>query len=113
MAAIGGKRATSAGSKPVGLPSWKKLELDWDHIAGGHMPGGSRVGPRKDVFENMTEGQVRSAIRNAYNSGKRMETQISVDGSTRVRVRGHGGGYEIEMWVNISDRVVETAYPIR
>ena len=50
-------------------------------------------------------------IRDANNSGKRMQTQVEPSGATRVRIRGQGGGREIEMWVNTPTNVVETAYP--
>lgn len=61
----------------------------------------------------MTGSQVQSAIRDAYNSGNRMETQADPFGATRVRIRGHhGGGRTIEMWVNTTTNVVVTAYPL-
>jgi RHS repeat-associated protein len=106
-----GTLAVVVHNKCVNLPSWRKLTIDMDHIASGHMPGGARVSPNKGVFEGMTERQVQRAVRDAYNSGKRVETQHGIDGAKRVRVRGAGGGREIEMWVNLTARRVETAYP--
>ncbi|MCP5348373.1 MAG: VCBS repeat-containing protein [Pseudomonadales bacterium] len=92
-------------SKPINLPSWKKIDVDINHISSGHMRGGSRVSPRKDLFpDHMTTDQVERAVREAYRYGKRLETH-----GDRVRVRGQG----IEMWVNIKDKVIETAYPVK
>ena len=76
------------------------------------MAGGARVSPNKGIFHGMTDRQVERAIRDAYNSGKRMTTQTDPSGVTRVKVRGQGGGYTIEMWVNTTNKVLETAYPI-
>jgi hypothetical protein len=99
-------------NKCVNLPSWKKLEVDMEHIKSGHVEGGARVSPNKGLFENMNDGQINNAIRDAYNNGSRVQTQIGGDGATRVLVRGEGGGRTIEMWVNTTTNVVETAYPI-
>ena len=83
-----------------------------EHISSGHMPGGSRVSPNKGVCENMTGSQVQRAIRDAYNSGKRMNTQVDPYGDTRVLIQGQGGGRTIEMWANTTTKVVERAYPL-
>jgi Pretoxin HINT domain/Bacterial EndoU nuclease len=91
--------------KPINLPSWKKIKIDIDHIASGHMKGGSRVSPSKDLFpENMTKSQVEKTVREAYRNGQRVETQ-----GDRVRVQGNN----IEMWVNTRTNTIETAYPIK
>ncbi|MEM9656231.1 MAG: RHS repeat-associated core domain-containing protein, partial [Actinomycetota bacterium] len=107
-----GEHEVLVHNKCPNLPSWKKLEVDMAHISSGHMPGGSRVSSQKGIFENMTQRQVRAAVRDAYNGGKRMQTQVGPDGHVRVRVRGEGGGRTIEMWVNTSTRRIETAYPL-
>ena len=57
-------------SKPCNLPSWSKLQVDMNHIAAGHMPGGPRASPNKGIFDNMSEDEVRNAIRDAYNNSK-------------------------------------------
>ena len=110
-AAVGGKGLLKVFSrapyrpKPINLPSWKKIDIDMDHIASGHIRGGSRVSSKKDLFpDHMTRAQVEKAVREAYRYGKRIETQ-----GDRVRVRGNG----IEMWVNIKDKAIETAYPVK
>jgi hypothetical protein len=104
--------AAERATKAVNLPAWRKLAVDWDHIFSGHLPGGSRVSIGKDLFHNMSETEVKAAVKNAYNTGKRMETQIDPSGTVRVRVRGYGGGYTIDMWVNLTDRVIDTAHPV-
>ena len=94
--------------KPVNLPSWKRIEIDMEHIASGHMTGGSRVSAKKDMFsESMSARQVERAVRQAYRYGERVAVQ-----GERVLVRGEYGGMRIEMWVNTQTRTIETAYPI-
>ena len=91
------------------LPAWKKIGIDIDHIASGHMVGGSRtVGGAKDLFpRSMSRSQVAAAVRNAYRYGTRVRTQ-----GERVLVRGKDGRLTIEMWVNTETREIETAYPV-
>lgn len=101
--------STPAGArpKPVNLPAWKDVGIDMDHIASGHMRGGLRVGPRKDLFpDHMTRAQVESAVRQAYRYGDRLATQ-----GARVLIEGPGPGFRIRMWVNLEAKVIETAFP--
>ena len=106
--------AASVGSrvagtvKRVNLPAWRSIAVDMEHVASGHMVGGSRVSALKSLFpENMTAAQVERAIRSAYRAGERIATQ-----GNRVLLRGQAGGMTIEMWVNTADRIIETAYPV-
>lgn len=93
--------------KRVNLPSWKKNDIDMDHIASGHMKGGSRVSSRKDLFpDTMSKSQIEKSVRQAYRNGKKIETQ-----GDRVRVIGRDKGLSIEMWVNTKNRQIESAYP--
>jgi len=86
--------------KPVNLPS--------DHIASGHMRGGSRVSPNKDLFpDTWSRSQVELAVKDAYKSAKRIRTQ-----GDRVLVRGTSNGKTIEMWINKATKTIETAYPV-
>lgn len=97
-----------ARPKPVNLPAWKDVAINMDHIASGHMPGGLRVGPRKDLFpDHMTRAQVESAVRQAYRYGDRLATQ-----GPRVLIEGPGPGFRIRMWVNLEAKVIETAFPV-
>jgi hypothetical protein len=94
--------------KPVNLPAWRRISIDMEHIASGHMVGGSRLSPLKSLFpESMSVDQVEKAVRQAYRYGERVATQ-----GNRVLVRGEHGGTRIEMWVNTDTRTIETAYPI-
>jgi EndoU nuclease-like protein len=98
-----------ARAKPVNLPATSKVTIDMDHVASGHMSGGARVSAGKTLFPGgMSKEQVENAIRQAYRSCKRIETQGS-----RVLVRGQGSGLKIEMWINTQTNVIETAYPIK
>jgi RHS repeat-associated protein len=102
-----GTGAAAARSKPVNLPSWKKVAVDMEHVASGHMAGGSRVSKLKDLFpSHMNEAQVEKAIREAYRNAERVQTQ-----GPRVLVRGTHEGLNVEMWVNTETKVIETAYP--
>ena len=96
--------------KAANLPSWRKIRLDMEEIASGHMPGGSRVSARKDLFPaNMNEAQVERAVREAYRYGERVRFQ-----GDRVLVRGQTrDGLEIKIWVNTRTREIETAWPVR
>jgi hypothetical protein len=95
--------------KPVNLPSWRRTRIDMDHIGSGHMIGGSRVSPKKDLFPaSWSIDQVENAIRQAYRGAKRIRTQ-----GDRVLVQGEACGRKIEMWVNTKEGVIETAYPIK
>jgi uncharacterized protein RhaS with RHS repeats len=99
-------------SKSVNLPSWKKVEIDMDHILSGHTSTGSRAvqsanaGGGKDLFGNMTPAQIEKAIRGAYRVCEKVMTQ-----GDRVLVRGQYGDMTIEMWVNKATNIIETAYP--
>ena len=53
--------------KAVNLPAWRKVTIDIEHIASGHMLGGSRVSPAKTLFPPwMDERNVEAAVRQAY-----------------------------------------------
>jgi hypothetical protein len=98
---------TAPKSKPINLPSPKKVTIDMNHIASGHMTGGSRVGPRKDLFpSSWTRDEVRRAVQGAYGNAKRIGTQ-----GERVRLQGSFNGTKIEMWFNKITNIIETAYP--
>jgi hypothetical protein len=101
-------------TKPVNLPSSKKLTVDMDHIESGHMEGGSRLaqsraaGGSKDVFpSNMNRSQVESAIRDAYQNSSKLQTQ-----GERILVQGQSGKLTIQMWVNTTTKVIESAWPV-
>lgn len=93
----------------MNLPSLKKLKMDMDHIASGHMPGGSRnPDGKKTVFWGLTLEQVRRAIQEAYNNSSRIMTQ-----GERILLEGYSETYGkiIEIWVNVVEKIIETAYP--
>ncbi len=94
-------------AKPCNLPSIKSISVAIDHIASGHMVGGSRVSPLKTLFPTgWSIRDVQRAVIAAYANAKRIKTQ-----GDRVQVQGKGGGLLIEMWVNIKTKIIETAYP--
>jgi len=70
------------------------------------------MGGKKDVFPaNMTDKQIFKAVKEAYENSKKVETQ-ELFGQKRVRLIGESNGMKIEMWVNLTDNILETAYPI-
>lgn len=94
----------SSLSKSINLPSWKKIVIDMEHIASGHMVGGERVSSLKTLFsENLNKSQVEKLVISAYKSSKLIKTQ-----GERVLLQGNG----IEMWLNKTTKTIETAYPI-
>ena len=98
-----------SAKKPVNLPSWKKLQVDMDHISSGHMPGGPRnPDGKKTVFWGLTAEEVYRAIQEAYNSSSKLMTQ-----GERILVEGYSEicGQIIEIWVNVVEKIIETAYP--
>lgn len=102
-------RGYTAGSR-VSMPAWKKIGIDMEEVASGHMKGGSRLqaGNKKDIFpEGMSSTQVERAIRNAYRDGEVLGSQ----GADRVFVRGPFGNGSIEMWVNKATKEIESAWP--
>jgi RHS repeat-associated protein len=93
-----------ARAKSANLPAWKTIIIDIEHIASGHMKGGSRVSSLKTIFpDNLSERQVENLVREAYRNSKKIKTQ-----GDRVLLRGNN----IEMWVNTQTKTIETAYPI-
>jgi hypothetical protein len=94
------------------MPSWRKVTIDMEEVASGHMQGGWRLsaGNRKDIFpSNMTQAQVEKAIRNAYRHGEALKSQ-GINGE-RVFVSGPFGSGRIEMWVNKETKIIESAWP--
>lgn len=95
---------------------------DWGHIIDHHAPWGSVAKQRKvagrlnDVFENMTEAQIKASVQSAWKDRSRIQTQINpATGETRILYRGRdlNSGYTIEMWYNQNTGIVETAYPLQ
>jgi hypothetical protein len=94
--------------KAINLPSWKKVTIDMEEVATGHILGGARVSRKKTLFPtNWTPDRVERAIRQAYRYGERFSSQ-----GVRVVVRGPSDGFTIEMYVNTETKIIETAYPI-
>jgi hypothetical protein len=57
------KEWLASKKKPVNLPSWKKLTVNKDHIASGHMPGGNRnPDDTKSVFYGVTAAQMMKIV---------------------------------------------------
>ncbi len=92
------------------LPGWKKVSIDIEHIASGHMNGGSRVSELKTLFpEWMSVSDVNKTVKNAY---KNVHSKLQTQGD-RMLLRGTASnGLEIEMWINKATKTIETAYPI-
>jgi RHS repeat-associated protein len=92
--------------KAVNLPAWRKVTIDIEHIASGHMLGGSRVSPAKTLFPPwMDERNVEAAVRQAYRFAGLVERQ-----GENIRLIGQAGALKIEMWLNTVSNTIR-AYP--
>ena len=81
-----------------------------EHIKSGYMPNGSRnPNGRKGVFYGLTANEILKAIQEAYHNSSRIYSQ-----GERILVEGYSHTYNlvIQMWVNIVDFIIETAYPV-
>jgi hypothetical protein len=96
------------------IKSFKKLKVDWDHIFSGHMAGGSRTSPIKSLFpKGWTKLDVEKAIKEGYKNAKRVYTQTDINGIVRVKLIGEFNGVKIEYWLNITENILESAYPVK
>jgi RHS repeat-associated protein len=110
-----GSKAAEAGgacgivgrTKPVNLPSWGKLTINWQHIRERHIAGGIYAKGQRTVFGDLTERQVEALIREAYKNAKKLQTQ-----GERILVEGCANGWRIQMWINTATNTIETAYPL-
>ncbi len=99
-------------AKSVNLPAWQRLTIDWAHIAERHLPGGIYSAGRT-VFNGLNQSQVGRLIREAYGNSKLLRTQVDFAANeTRVLLRGRAGPWTIEMWLNKTRGIIETAFPI-
>ena len=74
----------------------------------GHGSSGNRGGPNKDRFPKwVTSTIAEQIIRTAYRYGEKIRTQ-----GDRVLIRGPwDGSHFIEMWVNTTTKMIESAWP--
>ena len=106
-------------SSCVNMPSSKKVSIDMDEVLSGHTSTGTRylnsaaAGKGKDVFpDTMGPGEIENAIRQAYGDAtKAGPTQYRSNGDVVSYVKGTYDGMEIYMYVNVTTRVIETAWP--
>ena len=121
------KQVLSGGekAKAINLPAWEKLSFRIDpgeikpHFLTGHEIGGSRLeqsikaGGRKTIFpEWMSEKQITNAIKEAYNHSDKLGTQINPrTGEKVVELVGEGGGMKIKMYVNVTAKQLDSAFP--
>jgi len=112
------QQTLSGVKKAVNLPAWNKLTIDVEHILSGHKAGGSRLtlsvksGKGKDVFPDwMTDKQIVSSVKEAYENSRKIKTQV-VDGETIIKLIGESQGIKIEMYVNLTQKKLTTAYPL-
>jgi RHS repeat-associated protein len=104
------KAETKLAAKAVNLPAWKTVVIDLEHILSGHTEGGTRAiqSGLKDLFpRNMSEKQIENAIRQAY----RGASKAGASQGERVLLQGKSSGLTIKMWVNIAQKVIESAWP--
>lgn len=102
------QRRLGAAAKPINLPAWRRITVNMRHIADRHMVGGPHTAGRTVFPSTMSEVGVMRAVREAYESSRK----IGVQGNDRVKLLGDGGGLKIEMWFNKATNTIESAYPI-
>ena len=87
----------------------------WDHIMDRHAPWGktAQQSGKKNIFENMTENEIKKAVRNAWKNREKIETQKRPDQPDRIRYKGYDAEtrYVIEIWQNKKTGWIETAFP--
>ncbi|WP_199517381.1 RHS repeat-associated core domain-containing protein, partial [Nucisporomicrobium flavum] len=108
----GGRAAQKASRiKRINLPSHRTVDIDLDHVIKRHTAGGRiyRQSGNKTKFpDDMSPEQIESTIRQAYRNA---EVVGRSQGSRRF-LRGSTNGLEVEMWLDLSTRRIETAYPV-
>lgn len=99
--------------KAANLPNWRTISIDMTHVISGHTPTGARIMPdsNKTFFPTtMSDRDIERAIRQAYRYGERVRSQEQ-GGQTRVLMRGYANNTPIMMWVNVTLKKIESAYP--
>ena len=81
-----------------------------EHILSGHTAEGGHAiqSGGKSLFPNgMSAKQIRRAIRQAY----RYSAKSGGTRGGRVLLEGKGGGMTIRMYLNIAEKLIESAWP--
>lgn len=112
----GGKRAVAEGGlfflpKAINLPSWKVVTVDMVHVLERHTADGKiykQSGIKTKFPDYMSPKKIESTIVKAY----RFAVTAGPSQGSRVFLRGMADGLEIEMWLDKSTKIIETAYPI-
>ena len=83
--------------------------MDIGHITSGHTPNGDR-NPKgnKTVFWGLTAEQITKVVHEAYSNASKLKTQ-----GIRIKLGGYSDTFQIaiEMWLNVAEKIIETAYP--
>ena len=61
----------------------------------------------------MTENQIINAIKTAYKNSKKVETQVRNSGEKVAVLIGEANGTKIKIYLNVTTKEIETAFPIR
>ena len=121
----------------VGVGQWvvhncnfgsNKAPIDMDHILEGHSNGTyesllqrAAIGDQSAInilshdtfFVGQTDEEIAKIVREAWiNRAKAGSQQIDPMGVVRQMWQGMGRGWQVEGWYNLTERIVETAYPI-
>jgi hypothetical protein len=103
----------ASSTKAINLPAFKKMKIDIDHAASGHLTDGYRAmckGSKKSLFsEGTTREQLEKIIEHVYKNCKKVRTQAE----GKIVVIGEHEGQKIKMHINTEDKIIETAYPIQ
>ena len=111
---------TDISDQPNDLPEEKEIEVDIDHIMENHHPNNGKH-PRKDKFPKwMAPPIIEEIVRRAYTDARNnapesiikvqrcFENGIEV---TKYLIFGTDNGQKIEIWYNVTKKIIETAFP--
>ncbi|MEV7345364.1 RHS repeat-associated core domain-containing protein [Streptomyces sp. NPDC093544] len=107
----GGGRGIYLLPKAINLPSWKTVAVDMIHVLERHTADGKiyKQSMKKTKFPDyMSPKKIESTIITAY----RFAVPAGRSQGSRILLRGMAEGLEIEMWLDKSTKLIETAYPV-
>lgn len=97
-----------------GMPD-SNTEIDMEEVMSGHRADGNRAiqSGQKDLFSSdLSEKQIRKRIEDAIKNAKKVSSPQFDGVDKRYRLQGRSGKQVIEMWYNVVQDIIETAYPV-
>jgi hypothetical protein len=96
--------------RPIGLPNWSKLEIDWTHIIDSHTVGG-KIFKQSKIKTPFPASWDQSAINKALSQAWENAQKIGSTNWGTTHLRGSTReGVPIEFWYDQAKRFIESAY---